>query len=60
MTPEEVRALSDDRCYACNLSWYEHRDHAHAELTKQHGRCPFGDCGEYRAARAAQHQEEER
>ncbi len=35
------------RCGRCGVVRYEHADHDHAGLAKQHGRCPFGDCGSY-------------
>lgn len=35
-------------CQRCTQSWYSHNDHAHNLLTRTMGRCPFGDCGDYK------------
>ena len=36
-----------ERCRRCSRTKYEHIDHAHADLTTLHGKCPFGDCGAF-------------
>lgn len=34
----------NERCLQCRKSRYQHRDHTHDTLVKEHGKCPFGDC----------------
>lgn len=54
--PAEIvlrRRAAADRCSECSIGSYGHRDHAHAALVAEQGRCPFGDCGEFKALRAA-------
>ncbi len=41
------RSTAAEPCGRCAVARYEHADHDHAGLAKQHGRCPFGDCGSY-------------
>lgn len=35
-------------CKSCGLEQYQHVDHHHVSLVDRWGRCPFGDCGNYK------------
>lgn len=36
------------KCANCGRSKYEHHDHDHITLSDYWGRCPFGDCGNFK------------